>query len=79
MFDITKNRSLLNKRPIYFWHGKKDPVVPYKPTYNFYEAVKADYKDVPDRLTFVTDKEAAHAVTRPAMLGSGKLACKSFE
>ena len=23
MFDITKHQSLLNKRPIYFWHGKR--------------------------------------------------------
>lgn len=70
VFDITKNQDLLNQRPLFFWHGKNDPVVPYKPTYKFYEAVKADYQDVPDRLSFVTDKVAAHAVTRSGMLAS---------
>lgn len=70
VFDITKDQSVLNQRPLFFWHGKNDPVVPYRPTYKFYEAVKADYVDVPDRLRFVTDKVAAHAVTRSGMLAS---------
>lgn len=68
--DLTKQSALLEKRPVYFWHGKKDPTVPYKPTYAFYKSVKADYADVPDRLVFVTDKQAAHAVTREGMLGA---------
>lgn len=68
--DLTKQSALLEKRPVYFWHGKKDPTVPYKPTYAFYKSVKADYTDVPDRLVFVTDKQAAHAVTREGMLGA---------
>nr|WP_210469609.1 prolyl oligopeptidase family serine peptidase [Sporosarcina sp. 6E9] len=70
VFDITKNQSVLNQRPLFFWHGKNDPVVPYKPTYKFYQAVKADYAAVPDRLSFVTDKYASHAVTRSGMLAS---------
>jgi fermentation-respiration switch protein FrsA (DUF1100 family) len=70
VFDITKDQSVLNQRPLFFWHGKNDPVVPYRPTYKFYEAVIADYADVPDRLSFETDKVAAHAVTRPGMLAS---------
>ena len=69
-FDMTKHQSLLNKRPIYFWHGKMDTVVPYKSTVNFYNTVKEDYADVPNRLVFVTDDEAGHAVTRPGMLGA---------
>lgn len=68
--DLTKQSALLGKRPIYFWHGKNDPTVPYKPTYAFYKSVKADYAGVPDRLVFVTDKQAAHAVTREGMLGA---------
>ena len=66
--DLTKKSTSLGKRPIYFWHGKNDPTVPYLPTYKFYESVKADYVDVPDRLVFVTDKQAAHSVTRTGML-----------
>ena len=68
MFDITKKPTLLDKRPIHFWHGMKDIVVPYKPTWNFYESIRDDYKDVPHRLSFTADKEAGHVVSRPAML-----------
>lgn len=68
--DLTKQSASLRKRPIYFWHGKNDPTVPYKPTYAFYKSVKADYADVPNRLVFVTDKQAAHSVTRAGMLGA---------
>lgn len=70
MLDLTKKSETLRKRPIYFWHGKKDPTVPYKPTYKFYERIKADYADVPERLVFVTDSEAAHTVTRTGVLGA---------
>ena len=52
MLDITKNPAALNKRPIHFWHGKKDIVVPYEPTWNFYQSIKEDYKDSP-RTTFI--------------------------
>ena len=70
MFDLTKNPSALKGRPVYFWHGKKDPVVPYAPTYQFYESMKEAYVDRPEQFTFVTDKDAGHAVTRPGILGA---------
>ena len=38
------NRTLAG-RPLLFWHGKKDPVVPFQPTYDFYEAIKGDYTE----------------------------------
>lgn len=69
-FDLTKDPSLLNKRPIYMWHGKSDRVVPYKPTHAFYTQVKNEYVDVPERISFVTDAVASHSVTRTGMLGS---------
>ena len=67
-FDLTKQASALNKRPIYFWHGKQDTVVPYEPTHNFYKAVKKDYAAVPERIQFVSDEMAGHAVSRTGML-----------
>ncbi|MCZ2258999.1 prolyl oligopeptidase family serine peptidase [Sporosarcina sp. G11-34] len=69
-FDLTKDQFLLKQRPVYFWHGMNDTIVPYEPTYNFYEAVKADYKDVPERLIFESDEGAGHEVSRHAMLGA---------
>ncbi len=75
-FDLTKHSSLLNKRPVYFWHGKLDTVVPYEPTYNFYEAVKKDYADVPELIKFESDDKAGHAVSRAGMLQATEwLAC----
>jgi fermentation-respiration switch protein FrsA (DUF1100 family) len=67
-FDLTKHSSLLNKRPVYFWHGKQDSVVPYEPTHNFYKAVKKNYADVPEQIEFVSDDTAGHAVSRTGML-----------
>lgn len=70
IFDLTKNRSSLNKRPVFFWHGKNDTVVPHDQTFNFYEAVKNDYLDVPERILFISDDEAGHAVTRSGLLSA---------
>lgn len=67
VFDLTKYPEALKERPIYFWHGKNDPVVPYKPTYAFYEQVKSHYKDE-KKFIFRTDEDAAHSVTRDGML-----------
>ncbi len=66
--DITQHPSLLNKRPLHFWHGEQDPVVPFRPTWAFYESIRGDYSDVPERLSFTADPKAAHVVSRPAML-----------
>lgn len=70
LFDLTKKPAALNGRPIYFWHGQKDPVVPFTPTYKFYESIKEAYAEQPEKLVFVSDKSAGHAVTRPGILGA---------
>lgn len=67
-FDLTKHPTALEGRPVYFWHGKNDPIVPYAPTFKFYEQVKEQYVNREDDFVFVTDKRAAHAVTRSGML-----------
>lgn len=67
-FDLTKHGVALNQRPIYFWHGKQDTVVPFEPTYQFYESVKEDYAEVPERIEFVSDDIAGHSVSRSGML-----------
>ena len=68
LFDLTKTPSALKERPIYFWHGKADPVVPYAPTYAFYKSIKDMYKVNPDDVVFSTDQTASHSVTRTGML-----------
>jgi len=67
-FDLTKHPSALNNRPVYFWHGKQDSVVPYEPTHNFYQAIKKDYAAAPERIEFVSSASSGHAITREGML-----------
>ncbi|WP_347177916.1 prolyl oligopeptidase family serine peptidase [Sporosarcina thermotolerans] len=40
IFDMTKHRQKLNKRPVFFWHGEQDTTVPFEPTFNFFNAAK---------------------------------------
>ncbi|CAM3099966.1 prolyl oligopeptidase family serine peptidase [Filibacter tadaridae] len=70
IFDMTKHADAMNRRPIFFWHGKKDSTVPFEPTYHFYEAMKKDYVDAPDQIEFMVDETAGHAVSRTGMLRS---------
>lgn len=67
-FDLTKHRDALKGRPVYFWHGKNDVVVPYKPTFKFFKELQEDYKSYPEKLSFMTDQTAGHAVSRKGML-----------
>lgn len=67
-FDITKNPETLKGRPIFMWHGKKDVVVPFEPTYAFYEAQLQRYEEANQPFEFMVDKSAGHQVSRPAML-----------
>ncbi|MFD1929156.1 prolyl oligopeptidase family serine peptidase [Sporosarcina siberiensis] len=67
-FDLTKQPKKLNQRPLYFWHGKNDTVVPFEPTYHFYKAMKKEYYDVPERIVFDADEIAGHSVSREGLL-----------
>ena len=69
-FDSTQKRELLNRRPLFFWHGEQDTTVPFTPTFNFYKVLKDDYRDVPERLKFIREPEAGHAVSRHGMLAA---------
>lgn len=69
-FDATKNKSVLAHRPVFFWHGEQDTTVPFSPIMNFYKALTEDYAEVPERLHFMSDREAGHAVSRAGMLAA---------
>lgn len=62
-YDLSGQPEKLLGRPLLFWHGKKDPLVPYRLTYQFYEAVKPDYQENPEKLRFITDNRAGHNVS----------------
>jgi fermentation-respiration switch protein FrsA (DUF1100 family) len=67
-FDLTKDPDALNDRPVFFWHGEQDNVVPYEPTFSFYNSIKNSYANHPERFQFKTDKTAGHAVSRKGLL-----------
>ena len=58
----------MNGRPILFWHGIKDSMVPYQPTYDFYKEISTLYQQNPERLEFIADKKAGHKVSREGLL-----------
>jgi uncharacterized protein len=67
-FDLGKQPELLKGRPILFWHGKRDDVVPYQYTYDFYKQILPYYKGVEDQLKFINDPKVGHKVSREALL-----------
>src|SRR5699024_6552472 len=44
-FDLSLHKETLNERPLLFWHGDKDPVVPFHLSYSFYREAKGKYKN----------------------------------
>ncbi|KGR73678.1 prolyl oligopeptidase family serine peptidase [Ureibacillus sinduriensis] len=72
-YDITKDPTRFNGRPLIFWHGHKDGTVPFKNTYHFYTQLRSHYEHSPEQLVFIEAKNSGHKVSR-----SGVLAVTSF-
>ncbi|MGG0944573.1 prolyl oligopeptidase family serine peptidase [Bacillus subtilis] len=66
--DLSLQPEKLQQRPLLFWHGAKDKVVPYAPTRKFYDTIKSHYSEQPERLQFIGDENADHKVPRAAVL-----------
>ena len=62
-YDVTLTPEKFAKRPVFFWHGKKD-------TYTFYLKLRAYYDSAPENLDFVVDNRAGHAITRDGLLAA---------
>lgn len=62
-YDLWEQPEKLNMRPLFFWHGKRDPVVPFDPTYQFYQRIIPSYAEAPNRLEFFADEQAEHKVS----------------
>lgn len=69
-FDITKHPASLRRRPVFMWHGKKDVVVPFAPTYAFYEEQQSQYIGQEKGFHFMVDERVGHEVSRTAMLAA---------
>lgn len=69
-FEISSHPEKLAGRPVFFWHGKKDQMVPYAPAHAFYEAMKEQYADAPEKWQHMTSKSSGHKVNRKGMLAN---------
>lgn len=61
-YDLSLQPEKLNGRPLLFWHGKQDSVVPFSYAHQFYESLKPGYDD--DKWSFIIDEKAGHKVSR---------------
>lgn len=62
-YDLSIQPEKLADRPLLFWHGKRDPLVPYELTYQFYKQIKPKYLEKPENLCFISDDKAGHNVS----------------
>lgn len=61
-YDATVNIDVFETRPLLFWHGAKDVMVPYKQAYAFYEQLHERYEQENVALSFILDEQAGHNV-----------------
>lgn len=67
-YDLSLQPEKLDGRPLMFWHGKRDKVVPFNLTREFYESILPYYEEQEDHLLFIEDDRADHKVTREGVL-----------
>lgn len=65
--DLSKQMEKLFERPVFFWHGEKDMVVPFSHAYDFYMEASRYYKN-PDNIRFLREVQQGHKVSRFAVL-----------
>ncbi|WP_053220376.1 alpha/beta fold hydrolase [Virgibacillus senegalensis] len=69
--DLSKQQDKLYERPLFFWHGEADPVVPFDHAYSFYKEVVPYYKN-PESIRFLREVGRGHKVSRFAILETVK-------
>lgn len=65
-YDAFKHPEAFERIPIFFWHGKQDPRVPFEMSYNFYASQLAAGKAT--NIEYMADEKAGHAVSRAGVL-----------
>lgn len=70
-FDLSKQADKLNERPVLFWHGENDPVVPFDHSYTFYEEARQHYTNQ-EKIQFIKEANRDHKVSRYAILETVK-------
>ncbi|GAM15687.1 alpha/beta fold hydrolase [Mesobacillus selenatarsenatis] len=71
-YDLSLQPEKLNNRPLLFWHGKLDPVVPYQSAYDFYEQNRKSYEGTVGMFEFITDENAGHNVSNAGVEATAK-------
>ncbi|HLR62872.1 MAG TPA: alpha/beta fold hydrolase [Lentibacillus sp.] len=66
-YDLSKQADKLNERPVLFWHGENDAVVPFDHSYTFYEDARRYYTDQ-KKIRFIKEENRDHKVSRYAVL-----------
>lgn len=64
--DLSLQPEKLKNRPLFFWHGEKDQVVPIAGGRAFID--KHQEKIESGMITYISEKNAGHAVTRKGLL-----------
>ncbi|MFC3040635.1 esterase [Virgibacillus xinjiangensis] len=70
-YDLSENPEKLSQRPLLFWHGESDAVVPFDHSFTFYEQVEGEYTDK-DKIQFIKEENRGHKVSRQAVLETAK-------
>ncbi|MGE7977865.1 prolyl oligopeptidase family serine peptidase [Psychrobacillus sp. NPDC093200] len=66
VFDASNQLEKLANKPLFFWHGSKDEVVPFAPTSKFVDDLIVKYGE--SQIEFMKEKNSGHAVSRKGML-----------
>ncbi|MDX8045773.1 prolyl oligopeptidase family serine peptidase [Gracilibacillus sp. S3-1-1] len=61
--DLSLQVEKLFERPLFFWHGEDDQVVPFRHSYSFYEEAISYYKN-PENISFLKEMGRGHKVSR---------------
>lgn len=64
--DLSMQVEKLNERPLFFWHGEIDQVVPFDHSYSFYNSAISHYKN-PENIRFLREVGRDHKVSIMAM------------
>ncbi|ASN06536.1 esterase [Virgibacillus necropolis] len=66
-YDLSEQVDKLNNRPLFFWHGEDDAVVPFDHSFTFYEKARELYQNKDD-IQFLNQPNQGHKVSRTAIL-----------
>ncbi|WP_077325063.1 prolyl oligopeptidase family serine peptidase [Virgibacillus siamensis] len=67
LYDLSEQVEKLQERPLFFWHGENDAVVPFDHSFTFYEDAKKRYKNK-ENIAFLKEENRDHKVSREAIL-----------